>query len=110
MPQLEQHIVVIDNQKMEMLKQQKKLLDGLAQLELFYKILLGRQANLKHISPLDYVCRSLNCQIEAMNQDQFDAQMIWEYIRTSAQDVRVEQIFRLSDWKSIFTLTWNWYL
>ena len=89
----DEKLVIIDNQ--QMLKQQKKLLDDLVQLELSYKILLGAQANLKHISPLDYVYRSLNCQIEAMNQDQFDSQMILRYIGTSAPDVRVEQIFRL---------------
>lgn len=89
----DEKLVVIDNQ--QILKQQTKLLDDLVQLELSYKILLGAQANFKHVSPLDYVYRCLNCQIEAMNQDQFDSQMILRYVGASTPNVRVEQIFRI---------------
>jgi hypothetical protein len=87
-------LLVIDND--ETLKQQEKILDDLFQLELSYKILLGAQANLKQISPLDYVYKSLQCQFEALNKDDMDSQFLLRYIWTSAPNVKVEQIFKIA--------------
>jgi predicted DNA-binding WGR domain protein len=78
------------------LKQQEKILDDLFELELTYKILLGAQANLKNISPLDYIYKSLNCQFEGLNKDDIDSQFILRYIWTSAPDIQVEQIFKIA--------------
>jgi hypothetical protein len=90
----DEKLPVIDNT--EVLKQQEKILDDLFDLELSYKILLGAQANLKHISPVDYLYKSMNCQFQAMNRDDFDAQLILRYIWTSAPTVQVEQVFKIA--------------
>jgi predicted DNA-binding WGR domain protein len=74
----------------------EKLLDDLFQLELSYKILLGAQANLKHISPLDYIYKSINCQFQALNKDDIDSEFILRYIWTSTPDIQVEQIFKIA--------------
>ncbi len=71
-------------------------MDDLLELELAYKILLGAQANLKTISPLDYLYKSMNCQFEAMNKDDIDSQLILRYIWASAPNVQVEQIFKVA--------------
>jgi ankyrin repeat protein len=90
----DEKLCVIDNE--QILKQQEKFLNDLFQLELSYKILLGAQANLKHMSPLDYVYKSLNCQFEALNQDEFYSQLILRYIWTSAPNIQIEQIFKIA--------------
>ena len=79
-----------------MLKQAEKTLDDLFELELSYKILLGAQANLKNISPLDYLYKSINCQFEVMNKNDIDSQFILRYIWTSAPTIEVEQIFKIA--------------
>lgn len=84
---------IIDSEKA--LKNQEKILDDLMELELAYKILLGAQANLKTISPLDYLYKSMRCQFEAMNKDDFDSQLILRYIWASAANIQVEQIFKI---------------
>ena len=84
---------IIDNE--QALKNQEKILDDLLELELAYKILLGAQANLKSMSPLDYLYKSMRCQFEAMNKDDFDSQLILRYIWASAPNVQVEQIFKI---------------
>ena len=90
----DEKLPVIDNE--QMLKNQEKILDDLMELELSYKILLGAQANLKTSSPLDYLYKSINCQFEAMNKDDIDSQLILRYIWASAQNVQVEQIFKIA--------------
>jgi len=85
---------VIDNQ--DQIKKQERMLDDLFDLELSYKILLGAQANLKHISPLDYLYKSINCQFEAMNKDDILSQLILRYIWTSSPSIEVEQIFKIA--------------
>ncbi|UJR15954.1 hypothetical protein I4U23_002874 [Adineta vaga] len=90
----DEKLPVIENENQ--LKQQEKILDDLVELELSYKILLGAQANLRTISPLDYLYRSMNCQFEAMNKDDIDSQLILRYIWASASNVQVEQIFKIA--------------
>jgi predicted DNA-binding WGR domain protein len=90
----EEKLPIIDNE--QMLKQQEKNLDDLLELELSYKILLGAQANLKTISPLDYLYKSMNCQFETMNKDDIDSQFILRYIWASAEHIQVEQIFKIA--------------
>ncbi|CAF0960955.1 unnamed protein product [Adineta ricciae] len=80
----------------QQLKQQEKMLDDLFDLELTYKILLGAQANLKSISPLDYLYKSINCQFETMNQNDQDSQLILRYIWASSPQIDVEQIFKIA--------------
>jgi predicted DNA-binding WGR domain protein len=80
----------------ELLKNQEKILDDLLELELAYKILLGAQANLKTISPLDYLYKSMKCQFEAMNKDDIDSQLILRYIWASSSNIQVEQIFKIA--------------
>ncbi|CAF0956920.1 unnamed protein product [Adineta steineri] len=48
------------------------IIDNERQLKQQEKILLGAQANLKTILPLDYLYKSINCQFEAMNKDDID--------------------------------------
>jgi hypothetical protein len=78
------------------LKQQRKILEDLFQLELCYKILLGAQANLKNMSPLDYVYKSINCQFEALYEDELQSQMILRYIWATSPDIQIEQIFKVA--------------
>ncbi|CAF3862176.1 unnamed protein product [Adineta steineri] len=90
----DEKLPIIDNEGQ--LKQQEKILDDLLELELSYKILLGAQANLKTISPLDYLYKSINCQFEAMNKDDIDSQLILRYIWASSSTIQVEQIFKVA--------------
>jgi predicted DNA-binding WGR domain protein len=90
----EEKLPIIDNEIM--LKQHEKILYDLMELELSYKILLGAQANLKTISPVDYLYKSMNCQFEAMNKDDIDSQFILRYIWASAENTQVEQIFKIA--------------
>jgi hypothetical protein len=48
------------------------------------------------MSPLDYVYKSLNCQFEALNEDEFYSQLILRYIWTSAPNIQIEQIFKIA--------------
>jgi len=57
---------------------------------------IDNENNLKHMSPLDYVYKSLNCQFEALNQDEFYSQLILRYIWTSAPNIQIEQIFKIA--------------
>ena len=82
--------------KNNLVQQQEKILEDLAELELAYKIFLGAQANRKTIAPLDYFYRSMNCQFEAMNKDNIDSELILRYIWSSAQQIQVEQIFKIA--------------
>ncbi|CAF3484731.1 unnamed protein product [Rotaria sordida] len=90
----DEKLAVIDNE--DLLKAQEKILDDLFELELSYKILLGAQANLKSISPLDYLYKSMNCQFQGLNKDDIDSQLILRYIWTSAPDIQIEQIFKIA--------------
>jgi len=90
----DQKLTIIDDENQ--LKKQEKILDDLLELELSYKILLGAQANLKTISPLDYLYKSMNCQFETMNKDDIDSQLILRYIWASASNIAVEQIFKIA--------------
>jgi hypothetical protein len=85
---------IMDNEML--LKNQEKIFDDLLELELAYKILLGAQANLKTMSPLDYLYKSIHCQFEAMNKDDIDSQLILRYIWASASNIQVEQIFKVA--------------
>ncbi|CAF1343422.1 unnamed protein product [Rotaria magnacalcarata] len=82
--------------KEDIVKKQEKIIDDLIELELSYKIFLGAQANLKNISPLDYLYKSMNCQFESMNKDDIDSQLILRYIWASAPETKVEQIFKIA--------------
>ncbi|CAF1574984.1 unnamed protein product [Rotaria sp. Silwood1] len=77
-------------------KIQEQKLNDIFELELSYKILLAAEANLNKISPLDYLYKSINCQFEAMNQDDIDSQFILRYIWTSAPNIKVEQILKVA--------------
>ena len=90
----EDKLIIINDSNQ--LTQQEKIIVDLFQLELTYKILLGAQANLKRISPIDYIYQSMHCQFEALNQNDFDSQLILRYIWTSAPNVRVKQIFKIA--------------
>lgn len=71
-------------------------LDDILELELSYKILLAAQANLNRMSPLDYLYKSINCQLEALNPDDIDFQFVLRYIKASASNTKVKQIFKVS--------------
>lgn len=90
----DEKLAVIDND--DLLKAQEKVLDDLYELELSYKMLLGAQANIKSISPLDYLYKSMNCQMQALLKDDLDSQLILRYIWASAPEIRVEQIFKIA--------------
>jgi predicted DNA-binding WGR domain protein len=90
----DEKLKIIDDENL--LKNQEKILDDLRELELAYKILLGAQANLKTISPLDYLYKSMNCQFEAMNNNDIDSQLILRYIWASSSNIQVEQIFKIA--------------
>ncbi|CAF4352319.1 unnamed protein product, partial [Rotaria sp. Silwood2] len=89
-----ERLPIIDSE--QAVKAQEQKLDDIIELELSYKILLAAQANLNHISPLDYLYKSINCQFEAMNQYDIDSQFILRYIWTSASTINVEQIFKIA--------------
>ncbi|CAF4358739.1 unnamed protein product, partial [Rotaria sp. Silwood2] len=90
----DEKLPIIDNE--QILKRQEKIIYDLLELELSYKILLGAQVNLKNISPLDYLYKSMNCQFEAMNKDDIDSQLILRYIWASTTNIKVEQIFKIA--------------
>ncbi|CAF3181779.1 unnamed protein product [Rotaria socialis] len=90
----DEKLAVLDNENL--LKDQEKILDDLFELELSYKILLGAQANIKSISPLDYLYKSMNCQFQALTKDDIDSQLILRYVSTSSPDVQIEQIFKVA--------------
>lgn len=77
-------------------KMQERKLDDIVEIELSYKILLAAQANLNRISPLDYLYKSINCQFEAMSQDDIESQYILRYIWASVPNTKVEQIFKIA--------------
>ncbi|CAF3833248.1 unnamed protein product [Rotaria sordida] len=78
------------------IKIQEQKLTDIFELELSYKILLAAEANLNQISPLDYLYKSINCQFEAMNQNDIDSQFILRYIWASAPNTAVEQILKVA--------------
>ena len=80
----------------EAVNAQERKLDDIFELELSYKILLAAQASLHRMSPLDYLYKSVNCQFEAMNQNDIDSQLILRYIWTSAPRIQIEQIFKIA--------------
>ena len=90
----ESKLQMIDNE--QLIKNQEKIIHDLLELELSYKIFLGAQVNLKTISPLDYLYKSMNCQFEVMNKDDIDSQLILRYIWTSVSNVKVEKIFKIA--------------
>ena len=90
----ESKLPIIDNE--QLIKNQEKIIHDLLELELAYKIFLGAQINLKTISPLDYLYKSMNCQFEVMNKDDIDSQLILRYIWASESNVKVEQIFKIA--------------
>ncbi|CAF3379069.1 unnamed protein product [Rotaria sp. Silwood1] len=90
----DEKLPIIDNEAI--LRQKEKIIYDLLELELSYKIFLGAQANLKNISPLDYLYKSMNCQFEAMNKDDIDSQLILRYIWASTTNIKVEQIFKIA--------------
>ncbi|CAF4208377.1 unnamed protein product [Rotaria sp. Silwood2] len=75
--------------------QEQKLTD-IFELELSYKILLAAQANLDKFSPMDYLYKSINCEFEAMNENDIDSQFIQRYIWASSPNTVVEQIFKVA--------------
>ncbi|CAF0989151.1 unnamed protein product [Rotaria sordida] len=81
---------------LQAVKIQEQKLTDIFELELSYKILLAAQANLNQISPLDYLYKSINCQFEAMNQDDIESQFILRYICVSAPKIKVEQILKVA--------------
>ena len=89
-----QRLPIIDTEMA--VKGQEQKLEDILELELSYKMLLAAQANLKQMSPLDYLYKSINCQLEAMNRNEIDSQLILRYIWTSSPNVKVEQIFKVA--------------
>ena len=85
---------IIDSEQAVQAQEQK--LEDIFELELSYKILLAAQANLNRISPLDYLYKSINCQFEAMNENDPDFQFILRYIWSTAANIQIEQIFKIS--------------
>lgn len=77
------------------LRAQAQKLDDILELELSYKIVLAAQANLNRISPLDYLYKSINCQLESLNRDDLDSQRILRYIWASSPATKVDQIFKV---------------
>jgi predicted DNA-binding WGR domain protein len=89
-----ERLPIIDSE--QAVKAQEQKLYDIFQLELSVKILLATQANLNQISPLDYLYKSINCQFEAMDQNDIDFQLILRYIWTSAPRIQIEQIFKIA--------------
>ncbi|CAF1193546.1 unnamed protein product [Rotaria sordida] len=90
----DEKLPIIDSE--QILRKQEKIIYDLLELELSYKMFLGAQVNLKNISPLDYLYKSMNCQFEAMNKDDIDSQLILRYIWASTTNIKVEQIFKIA--------------
>lgn len=81
---------------LQAVKIQEQKLNDIFELELSYKILLAAQANLNLTSPLDYLYKSINCQFEAINQDDIESQFIQRYIFASAPNIKVDQILKVA--------------
>ncbi|XP_067682285.1 poly [ADP-ribose] polymerase tankyrase-like [Haliotis asinina] len=82
--------------KKERLKTCLRFLSDMLDIEIASRIVLGSQQHLKDMNPLDYIYRSVGCQIEPLSPDTLESQYILTYINSSHQSSKVHSIYKLS--------------
>ncbi len=83
---------------------QCRVIEDLTNIEAAAKILLGAQSRLADVSPLDYCCKALATQFEAVDRATEEYELIKQYIGRSTKDsadfynggrVKIERVFRI---------------
>ncbi|XP_078315747.1 poly [ADP-ribose] polymerase tankyrase-like isoform X2 [Crassostrea virginica] len=77
------------------LRKKLEMVHHLMELECSSKILLGAQARLKEVNPLDYVYQAIGCGISLLEEDSSEAQYILKYIYNSCQRADVQAIYKI---------------
>nr|XP_034325804.1 poly [ADP-ribose] polymerase tankyrase-like isoform X4 [Crassostrea gigas] len=77
------------------LKEKIELVHHLMELECASKILLGAQARLKELNPLDYVYQAIGCGISLLDEESAEAQYILKYIYSSCHSTDVQAIYKI---------------
>ncbi|KAG4073918.1 hypothetical protein HA402_014123 [Bradysia odoriphaga] len=87
---------------MDELREKQKAISKLIHLEFAMKLIVAAQYNLNTVNPFEYVFRCLNTKIEALFQDDEEAQLILQYVRNTSTHpeynsnaAKVRRIFRL---------------
>lgn len=60
-------------------------LTNLMDLELTNRILLGAHLRKKDVNPMDYVYRSLECQMQLLDENSTEAQLILQHIQNTSK-------------------------
>ncbi|XP_071081128.1 poly [ADP-ribose] polymerase tankyrase-like [Haliotis cracherodii] len=82
--------------KKKRLKMCLRFLSDMLDIEIASRIVLGSQQHLKDMNPLDYIYRSVGCQIEPLSPDSLESQYILTYVNASHQSSKVHSIYKLS--------------
>ena len=79
------------------LKQEKKRIKQLTEIELSKSVVLGSMLRKDEIHPLDYIFHSLNCNIDMLEENCLESQLILQYLYNSRglRSSKVEQIFKI---------------
>lgn len=77
------------------LKAKLELVHHLMELECASKILLGAQARLKELNPLDYVYQAIGCGISLLDEESAEAQYVLKYIYSSCHSTDVQAIYKI---------------
>ncbi|XP_071963816.1 poly [ADP-ribose] polymerase tankyrase-like [Antedon mediterranea] len=80
------------------LKEAVELITNLLDYEVASKVILGARFKQQEVNPLDYVYRTLDCQLQLLNEESGEAQRILRYIHNTQAhgNVSIEGIFRLN--------------
>ncbi|KAK3092730.1 hypothetical protein FSP39_006660 [Pinctada imbricata] len=81
---------------LEELKSKMRILHDLLDVECASQILLGAQAKISSVNPLDYVYQAMQCRIQPLTEDSVEAQYILKYIYGSCESFAVHAIHKLS--------------
>ncbi|XP_061174017.1 poly [ADP-ribose] polymerase tankyrase-like isoform X2 [Saccostrea echinata] len=77
------------------LKEKLEVIHHLLELECASKILMGAQARLKDINPLDYVYQAIGCGISLIEEESAEAQYILKYIYSSCHKTQIQAIYKI---------------
>ncbi|KAK3611456.1 hypothetical protein CHS0354_032737 [Potamilus streckersoni] len=82
-----------------LLKKQLSIIASLLDIQLANQILLGTQAKIQEMNPLDYIYRAIGCCIQPLREDDTESQYILKYIHSSSKQketpTKVLGIFKL---------------
>ena len=83
--------------KEQVLKDEKRRLRQLRDVEVSKSVVLGSMLRRHEIHPLDYIFSSLNCHVETLEEDCLETRVILQYLYNSRgmRSLKVEEIFKV---------------